>query len=365
MTPGIRRLAAVAADGGHARRADDAAGRLARGARIRPEADPGVRHRQPARPDHPDGRRGRQRPDAGRAGHAVRARDVQGRAVHGRRRHRPRHRHPRHPPAGLARAAQQAAARSSPSARPPAWPRCRRSSASSPRRPTSKPSLHSAVARRARRPSCSPASCSARCSPPSTACGSCWGAFGRKGLPQPSTRVAEMHRPAADFPDRRRRSWPSAGLLFGAVAGRRSTTSSTTTPTRCPAATRLRPRAVARVRPAAAAVGARARRSAPRRTSAGPGCAGCGSARRRWATPTASTTPPCAALDVLSVRLTAVTQRGSIPATQSVILSTLVLVPVDRAGARRPRPARLRAVGLAAAGRGRAADRWPPRSARP
>jgi multicomponent Na+:H+ antiporter subunit A len=33
-------------------------------------------------------------------------------------------------------------------------------------------------------------------------------------------------------------------------------------------------------------------------------------------------------LDVLSVRLTAITQRGSIPATQSVILLTLVLVPV-------------------------------------
>ncbi len=33
-------------------------------------------------------------------------------------------------------------------------------------------------------------------------------------------------------------------------------------------------------------------------------------------------------LDLISVRLTAFTQRGSIPATQSVILSTLVLVPV-------------------------------------
>ncbi len=33
-------------------------------------------------------------------------------------------------------------------------------------------------------------------------------------------------------------------------------------------------------------------------------------------------------LDIMSVRLTAVTQRGSIPATQSVILSTLVLVPL-------------------------------------
>ena len=91
---GIRRLAAVAADGGHPRRADRAARRLARGPRIRPEADPGVRHREPTRPDHRDGRRGWQRSDAGRAGRAVRARHVQGRAVHGRRHHRPRHRHP-------------------------------------------------------------------------------------------------------------------------------------------------------------------------------------------------------------------------------------------------------------------------------
>ena len=111
MTPGLRRLTAVAADGDHARRGDGAARRLAGGARIRPEADPGVRHGEPARLHHGDGRRRRQRPDAGRAGAAVRARDVQGRAVHGRRHHRPHHRHPRHPQAGLARACQLAAAR--------------------------------------------------------------------------------------------------------------------------------------------------------------------------------------------------------------------------------------------------------------
>ena len=72
-------------------------GRLAGRARVRPQADPGVRHGQPARPDHLDGRRRRRRSDARRAGDAVRARHVQGRAVHGRRHHRPRHRHPRHP----------------------------------------------------------------------------------------------------------------------------------------------------------------------------------------------------------------------------------------------------------------------------
>ena len=53
--------------------------------------------------------------------------------------------------------------------------------------------------------------------------------------------------------------------------------------------------------------------------------------------------------DVFAVRLTALTQRGSIPATQAVILSTLVLLPIAMLvlGARdRPAP---RAVGLAAA----------------
>ena len=53
LTPGFADCPAVAADRRDARAADDAAGRLARHPRVRPEADPGVRHRQPARPDHP------------------------------------------------------------------------------------------------------------------------------------------------------------------------------------------------------------------------------------------------------------------------------------------------------------------------
>ena len=69
-------------------------------------------------------------------------------------------------------------------------------------------------------------------------------------------------------------------------------------------------------------------RSAPRRTSAAPGCGGC--ARRAQPLGNADRIYDAAlrGLDLLSVRLTAFTQRGSIPATQSVILSTLVLVPV-------------------------------------
>ena len=79
---------------------------------------------------------------------------------------------------------------------------------------------------------------------------------------------------------------------------------------------------------AAAAVGAgagRRHRGVLRPRPAAPAADRCAS---RWATPTASTTPSLRGADLLSVRLTAFTQRGSIPATQSVILSTLVLVPV-------------------------------------
>ena len=47
--PGLRRLATLATDGDDTRRAHHVVGRLARGARIRPEADPRVRHGQPAR----------------------------------------------------------------------------------------------------------------------------------------------------------------------------------------------------------------------------------------------------------------------------------------------------------------------------
>ena len=152
------------------------------------------------------------------------------------------------------------------------------------------------------------------------------GAFGRKGLPEPSKRVAEMHRPHDHVPHPRRRSWPPRAWC--SACGRPAwTTSSTPTPTRCLAA-----------RTTTSHCGTGSARhcccrhwswpSARRRTSAGPGCDGCAPSAHRSATPTGSTTPRCAALDLFSVRLTAFIQRGSIPATQSVILSTLVLVPV-------------------------------------
>ena len=61
-------------------------------------------------------------------------------------------------------------------------------------------------------------------------------------------------------------------------------------------------------------------------------------------------------LDVLSVRLTGTTQRGSIPATQSVILATLAIVPVVVLMLGRARSARVRTVGFAASGDRRRAD---------
>ena len=208
----LRRLAAMAADGGDPRCAHHAAGRLACGARIRPEVDPGVRHGQPARADHRDGRRRRRRPDAGRAGHAVRARHVQGGAVHGRRRHRPRHRHPRHPQAGLARSAQQAAAdhcrrRDRKHGRAAAVPRLRRQGGRLRNRRAQR--RHSAPPR----PTSSPASCSARCSPPSTACGSSWERSGARddrnranGSPKCTARQPLSLSPRPSWP---RRAWCS------------------------------------------------------------------------------------------------------------------------------------------------------------
>ena len=231
--PGLRRLATVAADGGDPRPAHHAVGRLARGARIRPEVDPGVRHGQPARADHADGRRGRRRFDAGRAGHAVRARDVQGVAVHGRRRHRPRHRHPRHPQAGLARAAQPTAAdhrrrRDREHGRAAAVPRLRRQGGRL-RNRRARPSLGAAA--------------------PYVLAGIVlgsvfttiyslrflWGAFGRKGLPATQQAGRRNAPPASHFPHRARRSWPPRAWC--SACGRPAwTTSSTPTPTRCPAA---------------------------------------------------------------------------------------------------------------------------------
>ena len=86
-----------------------------------------------------------------------------------------------------------------------------------------------------RRPTCSRASCSGRCSPPSTACGSCGVRSAARDYRGPSTRVAEMHPPHGHASCPRRRILAAAGLVFGlwpAAAGRRARRP---TPTPCPA----------------------------------------------------------------------------------------------------------------------------------
>ena len=159
-----------------------------------------------------------------------------------------------------------------------------------------------------------------------------FGAFGRKGLAQPSTRVAEMHRPPAMFltPPA---ILAAAGLLFGLwPAGLDAV---------------LRDYAVAVPNPPgmsaegagyhlalwhgvnlplllsalvlATGIAVYFGRARARRTRLG--FVPLGNADRIY-------DAVLRGADVMSVRLTAVTQRGSIPATQSVILSTLVVVPV-------------------------------------
>ena len=152
------------------------------------------------------------------------------------------------------------------------------------------------------------------------------GAFGRKGLPGPSKRVAEMHRPETTFliPPA---ILAAAGLVFGVWPAGLDDVLDTYADT-VPGGENYHLALWHGFGAAAAVVGAGPRLSARRRTSAAHGCAGCVPSANRSATPTASTTPRCEASTSLSVRLTAFTQRGSIPATQSVILSTLVLVPV-------------------------------------
>lgn len=156
-----------------------------------------------------------------------------------------------------------------------------------------------------------------------------FGAFGRKGLAQPSTRVAEMHRPPAMFltPPA---ILAAAGLLFGLwPAGLDAV---------------LRDYAVAVSNPPGTSAEGAGYHLAlwhgvnlPLLLSALVLATGIavyfGRARARWGfVPLGNADRIYDAVlrgaDVMSVRLTAVTQRGSIPATQSVILSTLVVVPV-------------------------------------
>ena len=152
-----------------------------------------------------------------------------------------------------------------------------------------------------------------------------WGAFARKGLRGPSTRVADLHRPPATF------LIPSAilaaaGLLFGLAPGRLDDVLDSYADT-VPGGADYHlalwhgwnlPLLLSAM---VLAVGTAVffARSRLRRTRMG--YLPLGNADRIY-------DAVLRGADVLSVRLTAVTQRGSIPATQSVILSTLVLVPV-------------------------------------
>ncbi len=151
------------------------------------------------------------------------------------------------------------------------------------------------------------------------------GAFGRKGLPQPSKRVSEMHRPGTSFliaPA----ILAAAGLVFGVwPAGLDDAldTYADTVPGREQyhlalwhgfGAPLLLSVVVLAVGATAYFGRARLRRM---RTVRQP----LGNADRIY-------DAALRGLDLASVRLTGVTQRGSIPATQSVIRSTLVLVPV-------------------------------------
>ncbi|GJF08513.1 monovalent cation/H+ antiporter subunit A [Mycolicibacterium cyprinidarum] len=155
------------------------------------------------------------------------------------------------------------------------------------------------------------------------------GAFARKGLPKPSTRVAEMHRPETAFliPPA---VLSAAGLLFGlwpsglnGILGDYADT--VPDPAGHVADYHLAlwhglnlPLALSGL-VLAAGIAVYFGRSQLRRVRVG-------------FLPLANADRIYDAVlrgaDVMSVRLTAVTQRGSIPATQSIILATLVLVPV-------------------------------------
>ncbi len=151
------------------------------------------------------------------------------------------------------------------------------------------------------------------------------GAFGRKGLPEPSKRVTEMHRTATTV-----LGPPAilavAGLVFGVWPAGLDQVLDTYADT-VPGSEKyqlalwhgfgaplLLSALVLAVGTAAFFGRARLRRLRTARTPLGNADRIYDAALR--------------GLDLVSVRLTASIQRGSIPATQSVILSTLVLVPV-------------------------------------
>jgi multicomponent Na+:H+ antiporter subunit A len=151
------------------------------------------------------------------------------------------------------------------------------------------------------------------------------GAFGRKGRPEPSTRVAEMHRPGLTFMFAPA-LLAAAGLVFGLWPTELDSVLDSYADTVPGGADYdlalwhglglplLLSALVLAVGTALFFGRSQLRRiRTPHETF--------GNADKVY-------DATVHALDVLSIRLTAATQRGSIPATQSAILSTLVLVPV-------------------------------------
>ncbi|MEH3139107.1 MAG: Na+/H+ antiporter subunit A [Mycobacterium kyogaense] len=156
-----------------------------------------------------------------------------------------------------------------------------------------------------------------------------FGAFGRKGLPQPSTRVTEMHRPEVPFllPPA---ILAAAGLAFGVwPTGLDHVLSGYADQVPDPAGydadyhlalwhgVNLPLLLSVLVLATGAAMYAGRNRLRRARLNFLP----LANADRIY-------DAVLRGADVMSVRLTAVTQRGSIPATQSVILTTLVLLPL-------------------------------------
>jgi multicomponent Na+:H+ antiporter subunit A len=152
-----------------------------------------------------------------------------------------------------------------------------------------------------------------------------WGAFARKGRPEPSERVANMHELPATF-----LAAPAvlaaAGLLFGlwpAPLDRALDTYADTVPGGEDYHLALwhgvGPPLLLSVLVLAIGTAAFFGRARLRRTRLG--YLPLGNADRIY-------DAVIRGADVLSVRLTGTTQRGSIPATQAVILSTLAVVPV-------------------------------------
>ncbi|MDH6198017.1 multicomponent Na+:H+ antiporter subunit A [Mycobacterium frederiksbergense] len=151
-----------------------------------------------------------------------------------------------------------------------------------------------------------------------------WGAFAGKGLPQPSKRVAEMHRPPATF-----LTAPAilaaAGLLFGLwPAGLDSVLDDYADTMPGGSGYQLAlwhglglPLLLSAL---VLALGTAAFFGRARLRRARFGYLPLGNADRMY-------DATIRALDVISLRLTASTQRGSLPATQSVILCTLVALP--------------------------------------